>query len=151
MDPAVLKHLRHELHTPLNHIIGYSEMLLEDAVEGQISSLEPGLRTVHDNAQRLLVLINDVLGKARVDAGEVNVARLSEQAEYAFEQCRFRDMPPVHYRILALSPPPEARLEALDGLVESIYLERMFEEVLEFAASESVSVSFTGEQPGLPL
>jgi adenylate cyclase len=79
IDPAALKHLRHELHTPLNHIIGYSEMLLEDAVEGSNSGLEPGLRTVLDNAQRLLVLINDFLGQARVEAGEVDVARLSEQ------------------------------------------------------------------------
>jgi len=27
-DRTILNHLRHELHTPLNHIIGYSEMLL---------------------------------------------------------------------------------------------------------------------------
>jgi len=33
---TTLNHLRHELHTPLNHIIGYSEMLLESASEGSI-------------------------------------------------------------------------------------------------------------------
>jgi len=79
MDPAVLKHLRHELHTPLNHIIGYSEMLIEDAVEGPLQDLQPGLRVVHDNAQQLLVLINEVLGQARVEAGDVNVAGLAQQ------------------------------------------------------------------------
>jgi len=80
MDAVAVKHLRHELHTPLNHIIGYSEMLLEDAAEGQNASLEPGLRTVYDNAQQLLVLVNDFLGQARVDLGDVNVDSLSEQA-----------------------------------------------------------------------
>jgi class 3 adenylate cyclase len=80
MDAAAVKHLRHELHTPLNHIIGYSEMLLEDVAEGQNAGLEPGLRTVYDNAQRLLVLINDFLGQARVDSGDVKVDSLSEQA-----------------------------------------------------------------------
>jgi adenylate cyclase len=34
---------------------------------------------VHDNAQQLLRMINDVLGQARVDAGDVNVARLAEE------------------------------------------------------------------------
>jgi signal transduction histidine kinase len=29
-DLAVLAHARHELRTPLGHIIGYSEMLLEE-------------------------------------------------------------------------------------------------------------------------
>ena len=42
-DRATLSHLRHELHTPLNHIIGYSEMLLESVAEGSIVGLEPGL------------------------------------------------------------------------------------------------------------
>ncbi len=79
-DPAALSHLRHELRTPLNHIIGYSEMLLEDAADGRATGLEPGLRTVHENAQRLLALVNDFLGRARVDAGEVDVPRLSAEA-----------------------------------------------------------------------
>jgi len=80
MDPAALRHLRHELHTPLNHIIGYSEMLLEDAADGPTASLQPGLRGVHENAQRLLGIVNEVLGQARVDAGGVDVARLLEDA-----------------------------------------------------------------------
>jgi class 3 adenylate cyclase len=80
MDATALRHLRHELHTPLNHIIGYSEMLLEDAAEGSVASLEPGLRAVHENGQRLLGMVNDALGQARVEAGAVNLARLSDEA-----------------------------------------------------------------------
>jgi class 3 adenylate cyclase len=84
-DPAALSHLRHELRTPLNHIIGYSEMLLEDAGDGAAAGLEPGLRTVHENAQRLLALVNDFLGHARVEAGEVDVPRLSAEASSALD------------------------------------------------------------------
>jgi class 3 adenylate cyclase/CheY-like chemotaxis protein len=79
-DPAALSHLRHELRTPLNHIIGYSEMLLEDAVEGVASNLEPGLRMLHDTAQHLLATINDFLGQQRLEAGEVDLSLLSAEA-----------------------------------------------------------------------
>jgi signal transduction histidine kinase len=75
-----LRIARHELRTPLNHIIGYSEMLLEDAADGTAAGLEPGLRTVHENAQRLLALVNEFLGQARAAAGEVDIARLSAEA-----------------------------------------------------------------------
>ena len=44
MDRAALAHLRHELRTPLNHIIGYSEMLLEEAAEGDPNIMD---RCVH--------------------------------------------------------------------------------------------------------
>ena len=76
MDRAALAHLRHELRTPLNHIIGYSEMLLEDAVNGDPAALEPGLRRVHEDAQRLLAIINDLV---RADAGHVDLEHLSTE------------------------------------------------------------------------
>jgi class 3 adenylate cyclase/CheY-like chemotaxis protein len=79
IDRATLSHLRHELHTPLNHIIGYSEMLLEDAAEDGNAALEPGLRRVREEARRLLSLVDDFLGQARVEAGEVDLGRLAAE------------------------------------------------------------------------
>ena len=80
MDPAALRHLRHELYTPLNHIIGYSEMLLEDAADGPAHALAPGLRTVRERAQRLLALINECLGHRGAEAGHADCARLAAEA-----------------------------------------------------------------------
>jgi len=79
-DRTTLSHLRHELHTPLNHIIGYSEMLLEDVAESGQATLEPGLRAVHADARRLLALIDAFLGQARVESDEVDLGRLAVEA-----------------------------------------------------------------------
>ena len=87
-NPAALSHLRHELRTPLNHIIGYSEMLLEDAADGTAAGLEPGLRTVRENAQLLLSLINEFLGQARLEAGRVDIALLSSEASAPLDAIR---------------------------------------------------------------
>ena len=76
IDRAALAHLRHELRTPLNHIIGYTEMLLEDVVDGDPGALEPGLRKVHENAQRLLSVINEL---AHADASHVDLEHLSAE------------------------------------------------------------------------
>jgi adenylate cyclase len=78
-DRATLNHLRHELHTPLNHIIGYSEMLLESACEGSIVAMEPRLRELHEHAQQLMLLIDEVLGRTRKD-NEIDLRRLSTEA-----------------------------------------------------------------------
>lgn len=80
-EPTVPAHLRHELRTPLNHIIGYSEMLLEEAGERGWTKLEPGLHQVHENARKLLGLINDFLAPSRIEAGVVNLGRMP--AEFA--------------------------------------------------------------------
>ncbi|MGQ0579714.1 MAG: response regulator [Betaproteobacteria bacterium] len=76
MDRAALAYLRHELRTPLNHIIGYSEMLLEDVADGDPAALGPGLRRAHEDAQRLLAIINDLV---RADAAHVDLERLSAE------------------------------------------------------------------------
>jgi len=68
LDRDAMAHLRHELRTPLNHIIGYSEMLLEDVEHEDPALLGPGLRRVHEGAQRLLAIINKLVG---ADAGHV--------------------------------------------------------------------------------
>jgi adenylate cyclase len=78
-DRATLNHLRHELHTPLNHIIGYSEMLLESAAEGSIGAMAPRLRDLHDHAHQLMLLVDEVLGPTRRESNEIDLDRLSAQ------------------------------------------------------------------------
>jgi class 3 adenylate cyclase len=75
----MLNHLRHELHTPLNHIIGYSELLLESATEGNFVALEPRLRELNEYAQLLMALVDVMLGRTRKDK-DIDLHRLSTQA-----------------------------------------------------------------------
>ncbi len=75
-DRAALAHLRHELHTPLNHIIGYSEMLLEDSEEGTPGAMVGELRQIRDEARRFLGLVNEYLAPARIQAGAVDLGPL---------------------------------------------------------------------------
>ncbi|MBV9676974.1 MAG: hypothetical protein JO185_11630, partial [Acidobacteriaceae bacterium] len=52
--------LRHHLRTPLNHIIGYSEMLLED--EGILpEQIAIKLRYIDSEARSLLSLLHNML------------------------------------------------------------------------------------------
>ncbi len=52
--------LKHDLRTPLNHIIGYCEMLLEEAADHTRPQLVADLEHIHFAGRRLLVVINDL-------------------------------------------------------------------------------------------
>ncbi|MDR3633766.1 MAG: hypothetical protein P4L84_08010 [Isosphaeraceae bacterium] len=52
------ENLRHDLLTPLNHIMGYSEMLQEEAGESGLSVLSAGVRSILDLAKDISALIN---------------------------------------------------------------------------------------------
>ncbi|WP_246687846.1 response regulator [Methylobacterium sp. WL93] len=69
---SFLANMSHELRTPLSAVIGYSEMLEEEAEElGQESFLKD-LGKIRTNATHLLGLINDVLDLSKVEANKMD-------------------------------------------------------------------------------
>jgi class 3 adenylate cyclase len=67
--------LRHDLRTPLNHVIGYAEMLLEDLGDGAKPALAAGLTRLRADARELLELLNSVLASGKAAPPDVAAAR----------------------------------------------------------------------------
>src|SRR5579872_5664906 len=65
-----LSQVRHNLRTPINHILGYGEMLMEDAEAEGRDGLEPGLRQIIDDGKLALAIINGALTPATNEVGE---------------------------------------------------------------------------------
>src|SRR5258707_3972070 len=59
--------------SPLNTIIGVSEMLLEDASDLERKDAVEPLERILRAAQHLLALINDILDLSKIDAGKMEV------------------------------------------------------------------------------
>jgi signal transduction histidine kinase len=69
-----LANMSHELRTPLNAVIGYSEMLVEDAVaEGGGDERVTDLKRIHAAGRHLLALVNDVLDMSKIEAGRMEM------------------------------------------------------------------------------
>ncbi len=76
----LLANLRHSLRTPLNQILGYTEMLQEEAAElGCVVELLD-LQKVHAAGQQLLALVNESLSQARVRAGRFDLVEFRRDA-----------------------------------------------------------------------
>jgi signal transduction histidine kinase len=65
--------MSHELRTPLSQIIGYTEILREEAAERNLPDLEADLQKIHKAGQTLLDIIADVLELARLEAGKMDL------------------------------------------------------------------------------
>ncbi|MCB9690821.1 MAG: response regulator [Alphaproteobacteria bacterium] len=65
---AFLANMTHEIHTPLNAIIGYAEMLMEELPD---QASEDASKIIA-SGQKLLKLLQDVLNLARLESGEVH-------------------------------------------------------------------------------
>ncbi|HEX8906432.1 MAG TPA: HAMP domain-containing sensor histidine kinase, partial [Longimicrobiaceae bacterium] len=66
--------MSHELRTPLNAIAGYAQ-LIEMGIHGPVTDAQrEALERIGRSQKHLLALINDVLGFARLEAGQVQYA-----------------------------------------------------------------------------
>lgn len=68
-----LSGMSHELRSPLTAIIGYAEMLIDDARAGGDASREQDLERIRSSGRHLLGLIDDMLDIARIEAGQIDV------------------------------------------------------------------------------
>ena len=63
--------MSHELRTPLNGILGYTQLFRRDT--NLATSYQKGVRVIHDCAETLLSLINDVLDLSKIEARKMEV------------------------------------------------------------------------------
>ena len=66
-----LANMSHELRTPLNGILGYAQVLRHSQKMSQ-SELD-GVNVIYKSGQHLLMLINDILDLAKVEAGKMKL------------------------------------------------------------------------------
>lgn len=65
--------MSHEFRTPLNAVIGYSEMLLEEAERDGEAEHMADLRRINGAGRQLLSLVNDVLDFSQIEAGRMQL------------------------------------------------------------------------------
>ena len=80
LEAEVLANIRHSLRTPLNQIIGYSEMIQEELAEQNNSDLLADLQKIHAAGGQLLALINDSLAPWRIESGKIDLDGLHLEA-----------------------------------------------------------------------
>ncbi|UCF93250.1 MAG: PAS domain S-box protein [Desulfobacterales bacterium] len=68
-----LANMSHELRTPLNHIIGFTQILIDEHF-GQLNETQTEyLNDVLNSSMHLLALINDILDLSKVEAGKLEL------------------------------------------------------------------------------
>jgi signal transduction histidine kinase len=68
-----LASVSHELRTPLNGIIGYAEMIEEDALDQANDVTAKDAKKVTNSARHLLSVINDLLDHSKIEAGKMDL------------------------------------------------------------------------------
>ncbi|MDC0722365.1 sensor histidine kinase [Nannocystis bainbridge] len=147
---AFMATMSHELRTPLNAVIGYAEMLVEDADAQGLPDMRDDLVKIVGASQHLLGLIDDVLDLSRVEATKLDLQREQFAAEDVAREVAEALQPLARTRGTALEvrPPAVPLITQLDrGRVRQV-LVNLVGNALKFTARGRVTVYVRGEADG---
>jgi MinD-like ATPase involved in chromosome partitioning or flagellar assembly/CheY-like chemotaxis protein len=72
VQQTLMAYLRHELCTPINAMMGYTAMLLEDLQTQPQTNLLADLHKIHDCSKQLLTLVNAILDPAQLELSQID-------------------------------------------------------------------------------
>ncbi|HEX6533725.1 MAG TPA: protein kinase [Gemmatimonadaceae bacterium] len=81
----VLRQLRHELRTPVNHILSYAELLREEARDLHLPEFVTVLEEITLAGKQTLTLVNDLLDPTRREANAVIPSELCDSVDARLE------------------------------------------------------------------
>ncbi|MFD0798274.1 ATP-binding protein [Maribacter chungangensis] len=87
LKTAFLANLSHEIRTPMNGILGFSGLLKNPNLTGELQRQYLGI--IGRSGERMLSIINDIINISKIEAGVVHIARkevdINEQLEYIYK------------------------------------------------------------------
>jgi len=68
-----LSHMNHELRTPMNAILGFSEIIQAKSFGSDVEKYAEYATIIHDSGEHLLSLIDGMIDLAKIDAGKLSL------------------------------------------------------------------------------
>lgn len=147
-----LSNMSHEFRTPLNSIMGLSQILLEH-LDGDLNSeQEKQVNYIRSSAQNLMDLVNDLLDLAKVEAGKVTIRPARFSVNQLFSALRGMLRPLLNQnssvRLVFEDPEPDIELYSDEAKVSQI-LRNFISNALKFTEQGEVRVCVSAGQDGV--
>jgi len=147
MKNEFLANTSHELRTPLNAVIGFAT-LLEQGVAESAQERRTFANSIRESAEHLLIVINDILDLAKVEAGRLEVAMETGDATPTLHAAAesLRPMAARKGVLLSVVVPPEPLEMQLDPARLRQILLNLLGNAIKFTDKGEVRVEATRQE-----
>ncbi|UXI00247.1 ATP-binding protein [Photobacterium sp. TY1-4] len=140
-----LANMSHEIRTPMNAVMGISELLLEEITEPHHQAQ---LRLIHQSADNLVAIINDILDYSKIEAGKLTLQHepfdLPQVCEHALALCAYQAGQKGLHLLLSLPAAFPGRVMGDKGRINQVLI-NLLGNAIKFTESGHVKLSVTEE------
>ena len=147
-----LANVTHELRTPLQAIIGFSDLISETLSEDE-EDTRRDVESILVNAQNLLTLINGILDLSKVESGRMDLNLQPENLESLLNQVVDTVKPLIdkHHNKLLVEAEYPSHDVTLDGVKIRQVLLNLLSNSAKFTENGTIALSLTCEQQTLKI
>lgn len=134
---SLLSAISHDLRTPLSTIVGSASALADDDGHLQASDRLDLSRAIVDEADRMTLLINNLLDMARLDAGRIDMNKQWYPIEEIIGSVLTRQQKCLQNRPLKVAMPPGIPLLYVDAVMIEQVLINLIENAVRYTPRDS--------------
>ncbi len=162
MKSNLLSTVSHELRTPLASIKGYATTLLAEDVEWDIAAQHEFLTIISNEADRLTILVNELLDLSRLEAGSLTVEQRPCQIDRITHNAAKRSNPQPGDRLQVAFPPDLPPIHVDRRRIEVVF-RNLIENAVKYSGDSSpiyvdasydensVTIKIKDSGPGIPV
>ena len=145
-----ISNVSHDMRTPLNGVIGYTEMGLES---NDLSEIKEDLKKIKKSGELLMSLINDTLDLSKIENGQIVLQKTTVNLQELFQKITTAVEPSIQEKELHFSfriTPAEPAMVSIDVLKVTEIINNLLSNAIKFTPKGGhVSLSFdaTNEKP----
>jgi two-component system sensor histidine kinase KdpD len=144
---SLLSSVSHDLRTPLASITGAASTLLEGEARLDAVTRHDLLEALHEEADRLNRLVQNLLEMTRLEAGALNPRTEWHSVEEVVGAALGRFAPALAHRAVATRIPPELPLVPMDDVLIEQVLVNLIDNVIKYTPPDS-PVEISAEDTG---
>lgn len=115
LKTAFLNNLSHEVRTPMNAIVGFSELITKDALS--VKERTKYLSAIGKSTRNLLDLINDIVDIAKIETGELNVNKRKFELNSLLDELKTQ-----YVSELKILQKNKIELKVTEGVKQELYI-----------------------------
>ena len=145
LKSAFLATITHELRTPMNGILGFSELLKDPELPHE-ESVE-FIDLIHKSGMRLLTLINELIDLARIEAGDSQVQKVDTSVNKLLKEVTAFFKLEIHQKGLRLACKPglsdSESIIKTDAAKLTQILTNLVNNALKFTFTGGINIGYT--------